>query len=32
MNTVLIVAIVAAVVLGFLWWTRRQANQKKRAH
>jgi len=25
-----IIAIVVAVVLGFLWWSRRQANQKKR--
>ena len=32
MQTGLIIAIVAAVVLGFLWWTRHQANQKKRSH
>jgi UDP-N-acetylmuramyl pentapeptide phosphotransferase/UDP-N-acetylglucosamine-1-phosphate transferase len=30
MQSGLIIAIVAAVVLGFLWWSRRQANQKKR--
>jgi hypothetical protein len=27
-----IIIIVVAVVLGFLWWTRHQANQKKRKH
>jgi len=25
-----IIAVVVAVVFGFLWWSRRQANQKKR--
>jgi len=30
MQPVLIISIVAAVVLGFLWWTRHLANQKKR--
>ena len=28
----LIIAIVAAVILGFLWWTRRQSNKAKRSH
>jgi UDP-N-acetylmuramyl pentapeptide phosphotransferase/UDP-N-acetylglucosamine-1-phosphate transferase len=30
MQTGNIIAVVAAVVLGFLWWSRHQANQKKR--
>ena len=30
MNTGLIVLIVVAVVLGLLWWSRHQSNQKKR--
>jgi len=28
----LIIAVVAAVILGFLWWSRRQANKAKRGH
>jgi hypothetical protein len=32
MKPVFIGAIVAAVVLGLLWWTRHQANKKKRNH
>jgi ABC-type nitrate/sulfonate/bicarbonate transport system permease component len=30
MSTGLVIAIVVAVVLGLLWWSRRQANRKKR--
>ncbi len=31
MSTGFIIALVVAVVLGLLWWARRQANQKKRS-
>jgi hypothetical protein len=26
------IALVAAVILGFLWWSRHQANKAKKAH